>query len=301
MTALGDLVSTGVVRQRVPLGPMTTYKVGGNAEYLATVESELVLEEVVAAAEAEALDLLVIGRGSNMLVSSAGFNGLAVRLVGDFLDFSIGEGVVIAGAGVPLPVLARAATKAGQRGLEFFVGVPGSVGGAVRMNAGCYGTETSEVLGHARVLCRESGVIREQSSADLELAYRHSNLVFGDVVLSAEFLTSSGPVADGEELMREVTKRRRDGQPGGTYNAGSVFKNPEGDRAGRLIDSLEMKGLRVGGASVSHRHANFIEAGQGATPEDIHELIVKVRTRVLAETSIDLEPEVILVGFGDEL
>ncbi len=300
MNSIPDLVSGGLVHPQVALGPMTTYKIGGNAEYFARVDTRTELDEVLAAATGENLGVTMIGRGSNLLVATRGVSGIVVRLAGTFSEVEVRTDSVHAGAGAALPVVARTATRVGQRGLEFFVGVPGTVGGAVLMNAGCHGTETRDVLRSALVLDLDSGVAVERTPAELKLSYRHSNLRPSDVVLSAVFETTNGDVADGERLMREVTAWRRDHQPGGTHNAGSVFKNPPGDSAGRLIDSIGLKGFRIGGAAVSTRHANFIEASEEATPEDVYAVIEAVRTRVAREIGIELVREVVCLGFEDD-
>jgi UDP-N-acetylmuramate dehydrogenase len=299
MSSLPDLVSAGLVLPQVALGPMTTYKIGGKAEYLARVGDRTELERVVQAAFEDGVSVSVLGRGSNLLVSSRGVAGVVVQLTGSFAEIDVRSDCVDAGAGASLPLLARAATRNGKRGLEFFVGVPGSVGGAVRMNAGCHGVETREVLESALVMNVTTGLSQPCDAEELELSYRHSNLGPMDIVLSATFRTSDGDVAEGERVMREVTAWRRENQPGGTHNAGSVFKNPSGDSAGRIIDAAGLKGLRVGGASVSMRHANFIEASKTATPEDVYTLIEVVRSRVKTEVGIDLTPEIVRIGFGD--
>ncbi|GBE24363.1 UDP-N-acetylenolpyruvoylglucosamine reductase [bacterium BMS3Bbin02] len=297
MSNIPDLVSAGLIQPQVALGPMTTYKIGGNAEYFATVNTRAELDRVLTAGVAT--PITVLGRGSNLLVATGGVAGLVLRLGGVFSEIEVRTDAVHAGAGVSLPVLARTATKEGNRGLEFFVGVPGSVGGAVRMNAGCHGIETRDVLDKALVLDAATGAAVERGATDLELSYRHSNLGVTDIVLSAVFLTTDGDVDEGEQVMRDVTAWRRKHQPGGTHNAGSVFKNPPGDSAGRLIDSAGLKGLRVGGASVSTRHANFIEASEQATPEDVYRLIEIVRTRVADEFGVELIPEIICIGFEE--
>jgi UDP-N-acetylmuramate dehydrogenase len=300
MSSIPDLVSAGLILPQVALGPMTTYKIGGKAEYFARVGDRAELERVVEAALEDGVSVSVVGRGSNLLVSSRGVAGIVVQLTGSFTEIDVRSDSVHAGAGASLPLLARAATRDGKRGLEFFVGVPGSVGGAVRMNAGCHGVETRDVLESALVLDLNTGLSKDRDVAALELSYRHSNLGPADIVLSATFQTSDGDIAEGERVMREVTAWRRENQPGGTHNAGSVFKNPSGDSAGRIIDATGLKGLRVGGASVSMRHANFIEASRDATPEDVYNLMEVVRSRVRAEVGIDLTPEIVRIGFGED-
>lgn len=184
--------------------------------------------------------------------------------------------------------------------MEFFVGIPGTVGGAVRQNAGCHGSETADRLLWADVLDMREGSVFRRTAADLDLGYRRSNIAAADVVLAAAFSFRPGPPEEGERLMREITRWRREHQPGGTLNAGSVFKNPPGDAAGRIIDAAGLKGFRVGAVSVSLRHANFFVADDGATASDLYRLIQEVRQRVLALTGIALEPEICLVGDFEE-
>ncbi len=302
MTAvsLEALVGSGVVRRDAPLAPLTTYRFGGPAAYLADVASEGELRRVLEAAAPHHLPLFVLGRGSNVVVSDAGFDGLVVRLVGDFLEVTVtSEGEVIAGGGVPLPRVARTAVAHDRGGLEFFVGIPGTVGGAIRMNAGGHGTDTAACLVSAAVLDTARGQITAATPTSLELRYRHSRLRDGDVVLNARFRTVPQPAEEGERRLREITRWRKEHQPGGTFNAGSVFKNPPGDAAGRLIDSLGLKGFRCGAVTVSPRHANFFEAGEGATAQDVYDLVAAVRARVADATGIWLEPEITFLGsFG---
>ena len=198
-----------------------------------------------------------------------------------------------------LPTLARYSVKQDRAGLEFLVGIPGSVGGAVRMNAGCHGSEIADVIDSAEVVDLRSGSTARRTAPALELAYRSSNLHDHEAVASAVFLSTPGSRLEGEERMREVTRWRREHQPGGTRNAGSVFKNPPGDAAGRIIDELGLKGLRVGRVAVSRRHANFFEADRGASAQEVYELVHSVQEKVLAATGILLEQEIRFVGsFG---
>lgn len=292
------------IRPDVELGPLTTYKLGGPAAWFADAGSEPALREILASAAD--LDLLVLGRGSNVVVSDRGFPGLVVRLTGDFLTASVVDGdSVSAGGGMPLPKLARFAVAEGRGGLEFFVGIPGSVGGAVRMNAGGHGSDTSAWLFEATILDRRSLTTALRSPSDLSLSYRHSNLGDDELVVEARFRTIEQPRSRGEEILREVTRWRKQHQPGGTLNAGSVFKNPQGDAAGRVIDSLGLKGYRRGGVAVSEVHANFFVSHAGATAQDVWDLVWAVRRRVGEETGIWLEPELRFVGdfeaSGDEV
>jgi len=297
------LEAAGVPAERdVPVAELTTYHVGGPVAVLARVDTPAALGAVVAALADALPPLLVVGRGSNLLVADAGFDGLGVVLGGEFdaVDVDAGPGVVRAGAAVPLPVLARRTAAAGLAGLEFFVGIPGSVGGAVRMNAGGHGRETADVLVAAEVvdLAGPGSVPERRPVGELGFGYRRSALKATEIVTAATFRVEEGSAAAGEAALADVVRWRREHQPGGS-NAGSVFANPPGDSAGRLIDSLGLKGLRVGGAVVSPKHANFFQAEAGATADDVRALVVEVRRRVAAATGVTLVPELRMVGFDD--
>jgi len=280
---------------------MTTYKVGGPGRWHMEVHSEEDLADLGTALREDSAPVLVLGRGSNVVVSDTGFEGVVVHVGTGMAWLEIGpDGAAMAGAGLSQPALARGTAAAGMGGLEFMVGIPGSVGGAVRMNSGCRGSETSEWLVSARVIDLVGGDATDRDPAALELGYRHSNLTTTEVVVSAEFRTVERPREECESLLRDITRWRKDLQPGGTFNAGSVFKNPAEGPAGRIIDDLGLKGLAVGGASVSQRHANFFVAEPGATAQDIHDLVRRVQERVLSRTGIALETEIRFVGdFGE--
>lgn len=285
-----DKLATDVV-----LAAETTYRCGGPARFFLEAHTEGDVADAYRFARSRNLEILVLGRGSNLVVADAGFPGVVLRLGSGFGEIEMLDGgSVRAGAAVPLPVLARTAVKAGRGGLEFYVGIPGSVGGAVRMNAGCFGSETASVLVEARMF--RSGRFDVVAGEDLGFRYRHSNVSGSDLVVGAVFTTRPIDPAEGERAMREVTRWRRDNQPGGTFNAGSVFKNPPGDAAGRVIDELGLKGFRVGGAAVSEKHANFFVADAGATAQDIYELVWAVRRRVGEATGIWLQPEIQFAG-----
>ncbi len=283
------------MQRDVELAPLTTYKLGGVAAWFADVEDEDTLRAVLRSAGD--VEFLVLGRGSNLVVSDHGFPGLVIRLVGAFLQAALNEdGSLAAGAGMPLPRLARFAAAHDRGGLEFFVGIPGSVGGAVRMNAGGHGSDTATWLLDATILNRLTLNERSDESADLDLAYRHSNLGDDDLVVAARFRTVEQSRARGEEILRDVTRWRKQHQPGGTLNAGSVFKNPRGDAAGRIIDALGLKGYRRGGVAVSDVHANFFVSNEGARAQDVWDLVWAIRRRVGDETGVWLEPELRFVG-----
>lgn len=299
MSSVAALVDDGLLAENVPLGPMTTYKAGGPARWLATIGSRADLGRVIESGLTGDVPILVLGRGSNLVVSDSGFDGLVVRLEGAFFSTEIDGPDVTAGGATPLPRLARSAVDAGVLGLEFFVGVPGSVGGAVRQNAGCFGVETIDRLLTATIVDLRSGELREEGPGELELAYRHSNVAAHDLVVDATFTGELGDPEQGRKLMREITRWRRDHQPGGTLNAGSVFKNPATIPAGQLIDELGLKGISVGDVSVSSKHANFFVAGPEATAEDIRRLVRLVKDTVLERSGTNLETEIQFVGFEE--
>lgn len=293
MSGLADL---DVVRRDVPVGPLTTYKLGGPASFYAEVAGRDVLDRVLGAWRQSELPLLVLGRGSNLVVADDGIDALVLRLAGSFNEVVQERDAVWAGSAVRLPQLARAAVGVGRLGLEFFVGIPGSVGGAVRQNAGGHGRETKDVLMEASILDAQSGEVAVKAVGDLDLRYRHSSVASHEVVLDARFSFEPGEPAEGEERMRGITRWRREYQPGGTLNAGSVFKNPPGDSAGRIIDSLGLKGHAVGDVSVSEKHANFFVAGEAATAADLYRLVEEVRSIVEARTGVVLETEIQFEG-----
>ena len=282
-----------------PLGARTTYRVGGPAALLVTVISADDLIDLGAAVRREGLPVLALGQGSNLLVSDAGFPGVALTFAGDLDELEIVDGTVRAGAAVRLPVLARRTTAAGWRGLEWNVGVPGSVGGAVRMNAGGHGRDTAASLLRVRLHDVATGQDEVVDAAALELGYRRSNVASHHVVVWAEHHVSLGDVEAGEQMISEIVQWRRDNQPGGS-NAGSVFTNPVDDSAGRLVDSVGLKGFRVGTAEVSTKHANFIQADTGGSAEDVLELMEELQRRVESAADVRLVPETVLVGFDPD-
>jgi UDP-N-acetylmuramate dehydrogenase len=283
-------------RRDVPLGPLTTYRVGGAAALLTELNSDDDLRAVAAAVRETAIPVVLVGRGSNLLVADAGFPGLAVTLGGVFAELDLAATGVRAGGAVSLPVLARRTAAAGLTGLEWAVGVPGSVGGAVRMNAGGHGSDVSGTLVSARIVDLSTGEDAEVAKDKLALGYRSSAVRSHDAVLHATFTLEHGDRAASEAQIAEIVRWRRENQPGGS-NAGSVFTNPPGDSAGRLIDAAGLKSHRVGSAHVSPKHANFFQADEGGSADDVLALIEEVQRLVEERMGVRLEPELRLVGF----
>jgi UDP-N-acetylmuramate dehydrogenase len=280
----------------VPLASMTTYKVGGPAEYFCEPVDLSELRDVLSAVEPDT-QIVVLGRGSNVVIADSGIDGLVIKLGRSFQEAAVSpDGSIVAGGGMPLPKLARFAANAGRDGLGFYVGIPGSVGGAIRMNAGGHGSDTAQVLDHAVVLDARTAEMVRMTPTALALSYRHSDLTDTDIVVQATFTTSPGDPTTLEDELRTITRWRKDHQPGGTLNAGSVFKNPPDDHAGAIIDRLGLKGERVGAIAVSDVHANFMVAASDATATDIFRFVYKIRAIVREETGIDLEPEIRFLG-----
>ena len=284
------------VRRRHPLGPRTTYRVGGPALLFVPVRNRAALDLVASCTAGSEVPVLVLGRGSNLLVADDGFKGLALALEGDLADFGVSGAAVRAGGGAPLPKLARRTVAEGLTGFEWAVGVPGSVGGAVRMNAGGHGSDMAAVLDEAEIVDLRRGAAFTAAAADLGLGYRTSNIAPHQVVAEARLRLAPGDPEAGLAALAEIVAWRRANQPGG-QNSGSVFINPDGDSAGRLIDAAGARGLRMGTARVSPKHANFIQSDEGGTAADVAELMAEVRSRVAESCGVDLVPETCLVGF----
>jgi UDP-N-acetylmuramate dehydrogenase len=289
------------VREGVPLRDYTTWRVGGPAEWFAEPGHQGELIALASWAVAEGLPFRCIGAGSNLLIADAGLPGLTLcnrRLQGSVLDPT--EGWVDAEAGEPIPSLARRVAKEGLSGLEWSVGIPGTVGGAVVMNAGAQGGCTADWLHSVRVIDpARPGEPFTLLASDLDFAYRHSRLQEEPLlVLAARFRLQAGqdPAAVSARTSANL-QSRTSSQPYQQPSCGSVFRNPEPEKAGRLIEGLGLKGLRVGEAQVSPMHANFIVNLGGALASDMDRLIALVRERVLEAHQIALQPEVKRLGF----
>jgi UDP-N-acetylmuramate dehydrogenase len=280
------------------LGPLTTYKVGGPAALFVVVATDAELAAVAEVVAATGVPTLVVGKGSNLLVADRGFAGLAVALGGEFATVVIEGTTVRAGGAAALPVVARHTVRAGLAGFEWAVGVPGSVGGGVRMNAGGHGSDMAASVVEATVVDLAAGTTADLPAEALAFGYRRSSVTPSQVVTGATLMLQPGERAAGERLLSEIVAWRRANQPGG-QNAGSVFTNPPGDSAGRLIDAAGCKGLRLGSAEVSTKHANFFQADPGGSADDVRTLMDRVRARVRAETGVDLVPETRMIGFDD--
>ncbi|WP_250395254.1 UDP-N-acetylmuramate dehydrogenase [Synechococcus sp. MU1655] len=301
---LNDLLESGVLQQQVCLANYTTWRVGGPAEWLAEPSDAEQCLRLLQWAQKEGLKTRVIGAGSNLLIADAGLPGLTLcmrRLQGSQLDAE--SGLVQALAGEPLPTLARRAARLGLHGLEWAVGIPGTVGGAATMNAGAQGGSTADSLTSVEVIDRSlTDTVRSTtrlSNADLAYDYRHSLLQGSEhLVIAAQFQLEPGH--DAKELLRKTSgnlSHRTTTQPYQWPSCGSVFRNPEPEKAGQLIEGLGLKGKRIGGAEVSAVHANFIVNVGDAKADDIRALIDLVQAEVERRHGITLHPEVKRLGF----
>ena len=284
------------LRTEFPLAPLTSFRLGGPAALYLEVESVRDLEASARAVTTLGVPFLVIGKGSNLLVADAGFPGLVVRL-GRSYRWAAREGDLLrAGGAMPLPALAGVALSHRLGGLEFGVAIPASVGGSVRMNAGAHGHSLDEVVVSLEVFDLVARALRTTSAPEAGFGYRESRLPDPGVVVAAEFRLIPGEPELIRKGMDQAREWRRATQPLAEPNCGSVFKNPPGDHAARLIEAVGGKGMSVGGARVSEKHSNFIVAGPGATARDVHALMSALRQRVSSEFDVELEPEVRMVG-----
>jgi UDP-N-acetylmuramate dehydrogenase len=282
-----------------PLGPWTTLGVGGSARWY--VEPRDAAELAAVLAGLGDVPLLVLGRGSNMLVADTGWPGVAMRLGAGFKWQRRNGLSVAAGGGTSMPALAAWLATEGLAGLEFAAGIPATVGGSVRMNAGAHGGQTADALVSVTVATPVAPQGIEHDPAELAFAYRHSALPPGGVVTEARWLLAADEPAAIRARLDELRAWRRSTQPLRQRNCGSVFTNPPGDSAGRLIEAAGLKGRAVGGARVSEKHANFIVVEPGKTAaSDVVTLIRLVRDEVVARGGPVLVPEVRLVGFEEQ-
>ena len=288
------------VRSGFPLGPLTSFRIGGAAAIFVEAEDDRDLSTVAEASGATGTPVAVIGKGSNLLVSDAGFPGIVVRLGRGYRWASREAELITAGGAMPLPALAGIALQHRLTGLEFGVAIPATLGGSVRMNAGAHDRSMSDVLERIDLISLTTGGRSTVAAADAGFAYRRSALPADAIVVAATVGLASGADAAIREHMEEARAWRRKTQPLAEPNCGSVFKNPDGDHAARLIEAAGAKGLRVGTARVSEKHANFIVADPGASARDVMRVIRRVQELVAEQAGIRLETEVQLMGPFDD-
>ncbi len=290
---------TGSVVAAGPLAPLTTLRVGGPARALVTAEVDEDLAAVGALAEEHDVPVLVLGRGSNLLVPDDGWPGIALVLGRGVAGTEVtrlpaGGAHVHVGGAEPMPRLATTAAAAGLGEVAWAVGVPGSVGGAVRMNAGAHGGEMVDVVVEAEVFRLSTRAREVWPAALIGFGYRHTRLPGDAVVVATTLRLPDADPDDERAALADVRRWRREHQPLEHPNCGSVFRNPPGDAAGRLIDATGLRGLRRGGARVSEKHANFVVTEDGATASDVLDVLAEVRRRVAEEHGVDLVSELVV-------
>lgn len=277
-----------------PLSNHCAFRIGGASEILAVPKTEKVLSEILIYAKERNVPLHILGNGSNVLIADEGLSGITVKLMGGLCDLLyLGDGIIVSGAGVSLTRLCNFAREHSLTGLEFAYGIPGSVGGAVYMNAGAYGGEIKDVLYSVRSMNKEGGDITETPVKDIELSYRNTPFMKNDrIITSAFFKLREGDEQEITAKMEELMGKRKTSQPLEFPSAGSTFKRPATGYAAALIDQSGLKGTAVGGAQVSTKHAGFVINKGGATFKDVTELMEIIKTAVYEKHGIMLEPEV---------
>ena len=297
--ALQDIFAGCTQRPLLPAEPMTkhtSFHIGGPAELMAQPQSEAELQSLLLKAAEAAVPVTLVGNGSNLLVRDKGIRGLVIKLGSMLRDIKVSGNVLTFGSGVSLAQASKKAAELGLSGMEFAVGIPGSIGGAVYMNAGAYDGEISKVVKSVRVM-DAAGEVSELSAGELDFGYRHSALQgSGKIVTSVTVELSAGDKQAIAEKMADFSNRRITKQPLELPSAGSMFKRPPGYFAGTLIDQTGLKGYTVGGAQVSTKHAGFVVNIGGATAADVLQLISDVQAKVFAAHGVHLEPEVLVLG-----
>jgi len=296
--ALQKDLKENVVKNKV-LAKETTMRVGGPAAIFAIADSFDHLRIVLYTAKDWGLPFFIIGRGSNLLISDSGFPGVVLRLGKDFMIKRVENTKIQAGAGVSLPSLVQAASKHSLNGLNFAVGIPGSLGGALVMNAGAHGDCIGKLVKNV-IICTKDCEFKVLEREQLNFEYRRGYFDKGDIIVEATLVLSAGDAELIKRQMEEYFTKRKNNQPLRFPNAGSIFKNPQGAFAGHLIESAGCKGMRVGDAEVSAKHANFVVNRGGATASNVYDLLRLVQQRVFDYNGVVLEPEIEFLGEFDE-
>lgn len=291
------------VERSAPLERLTTVRTGGAADFFARPSTNNKVVALLAWASSEGIPVGVVGSGSNLLVADQGFRGLVIKLDGHLTEVAFDDDGVLAGGGARLPRVAAKTAEHGLAGLEFGVNIPGTVGGAIRMNANAYGGELAKVLEWAEVASPDG--VERRVAEDFEFTYRHSNIAGYQVVTRAQFRLEPASTEQVKAKLADLRDRRKQAQPSGIKTFGSTFKNPddpraEGRTAGQLLEAAGCKGLEHGGARFSPKHANFVENFAGATTADVVALIAEGRARVREQFGLRLETEVQVLGDVDK-
>ncbi|MBS1904481.1 MAG: UDP-N-acetylmuramate dehydrogenase [Bacteroidetes bacterium] len=286
---------SGSVRENVPLAPFTTFRIGGNAQLFVEPATPEDVVHTRAFAATHSLPFFILGNGSNVLISDEGIAGVVMNLETGFSKLSIEGNIITAGAGVRMATFVDFAIRNNLAGVEMLAGIPATIGGAVWMNAGCYGGETSDHLLDVTIVRADQTLTLTKE--ECHFRYRHSGFEPGDIVVQARFALQAGNAAELREIKLKHLMHRNDVQPVNLPNCGSVFKNPKPHFSAQLIEEAGLKGTQIGGAQISPKHANFITNLGGATAQDVIAIMNLERKTVFERTGIVLEPEVQLIGF----
>jgi UDP-N-acetylmuramate dehydrogenase len=289
---------TGEMLVNEPLSKHTSFKIGGPADVYYSPPDLDNLTAALDLCRKEGIHRLVIGNGSNLLVSDEGFRGMVIDLSRGFNRMSSKGSAVMVEAGTLLQDVLTFLTERGLSGMERLIGIPGRVGGCIRLNAGAFGTEMGDRLRSIQLL-RNDGTSAHLDRSMISMSYRHTDFMPEDIILEASFVLDDGNPKEMARVQQEILSKRKEKQPLSLPSAGSVFKRPQGDFAGRLIDEAGCKGLRIGDAMISKKHANFIVNVHFATARDVMRLIDEVRDRVVKRFGVMLELEIELIGFSE--
>ncbi len=304
---ISEIIPSERIKYNEPLASHTSFNIGGPADVFVTVENEEELAKAINFAKAENIRYFLLGNGSNVLASDEGFRGIIIKLAGDFNTATVDGELIKAGAGITLSKLAGLAMNSSLTGLEFASGIPGTLGGALFMNAGAYGGEMKQIVTKVKVLeniptpnntdGEGCGAIIELTGEEMQFGYRHSILKEKNyIALSCEMKLEKGDKETIASYMRELALKRKEKQPLEYPSAGSTFKRPEGYFAGKLIEDAGLGGYTVGGAQVSEKHKGFVINKGGASAKDVKELIDYVIKTVKEKYGVTLEPEVLFLG-----
>ena len=286
-----------------PLARYTSMKIGGPADYFIEAETDTALASLLALLRRHEMNFFLLGNGSNVLISDRGVRGAVIHLAGAFKQVEWREAgnaiAVKVGAAYAVTQLVRAAARKGYGGLEFAEGIPGTAGGALFMNAGAYGSEFEKVVDAVEAMSAEGRSIRYRRG-EMTFSYRDSHLPAGTVITRVHLRLLRGEIVELDSKVRELLGRRKSSQPSGFPNSGSMFRNPRGDYAGRLIEAAGLKGKRMGQAQIAERHANFIVNLGGAKAEEVRQLMGLAQAEVLRQFGVELNPEVKFLGEWNE-
>jgi UDP-N-acetylmuramate dehydrogenase len=285
----------GTVTSEAPLAPFSTFRIGGPAQWLVEPLDASDIIAIQQFAHEQSIPILILGNGSNVLIADEGWRGIVINLEKGFTSLAYTDGIISVGAGVKMAIFVDFAIRNRRKGVEMLAGIPATMGGAVWMNAGCYGGETADTLLDVELI-RDGKVISLTKSA-CDFRYRHAGFHAGDVILGARFTMEEGDPEELRAIKIGHLKHRNEVQPVNQPNCGSVFKNPRPQHSAALIESVGLKGTRIGGAEISSKHANFIVNVANASAHDVTALMDLARQKVFEATGIVLEPEVQLIGF----